>query len=242
MKTRIKNVVELGRERDPGRLLSRRFLLLVTISLGAALGLLEMAVSWLWKTQQWKWRSAVLAGAGALVMALALGLFNRALVVFAVALAAVAGREFGLLALGQPPFCQANASLGLLLNGACLAGGVWLARGRLFSGRLRRAVVAGAAMLVSGGAFFLIGRTVRPCRDLLAFNYNGHLAAYLLQKAAPMALLAAVAFPLAYELGKALAGRLTPLWLNHRLRVSWVAGAVTLGFWLASLPLLAALR
>ncbi len=239
MMTRIKSVVDLGREKHPGRLLSRRFLLVVTISLGAGLGLLELAVSWLWRAQGWKWRSALLAGVGAAAMALALGLFNRALVVFGVALAAVAGRELGLQVLGQPPFCHANASLGLLLNGACLGGALRLARGRHFSGRLARGLVAALAMIASGGIFFLLGRTVRPCRDLLAFHYQGDLPAYLLQKALPMALLAGLAFPLAYELGKALEKRLTPLWLHHRLRVSWAAGALALAFWIASLPLLA---
>lgn len=241
MKTRIKTVVNMGREKHPERLLSRRFLLVVTLTLGALLGLAEAAGSWLWKTHYLSWRSVVLAGIGAAVMALALGLFNRPAVVFGVALAAVVSHELGLLALGRPLFCQASVSLGLLFNGAFVAGAVWLARGRFFAGGVQRAIVAGTAMLLSAGTFSLVIRTVRPCRDLLAFDWNGGPLVFMLARGVPMALLAGIVFPFVYELGKVLENQLTPLWLRHRTGVIAAAVVTTIAGWLASLPFLAAI-
>lgn len=208
---------------------SWKFYVLLAVVLGALLGLAEVALGFL--RQIGLPRSPAMTGAGFLVMAAGLAVFKKAGIIPGIAVAAVFSRWLAVPLLGLPAFCQANAHLALLLNGAALFAGVHLARKGLAKGPGRQGIMAGLAAFAGGAAFFALGRFWAPCAHLLSFRFAGGAAAYMLTRVAPAALLAGLLFPLGYALGRRLERGLLPLWLARKPLLAPLAGAVAAACW-----------
>jgi hypothetical protein len=219
--------------------LSWRFYLLNVILLGALLGLLEAALGGFIRRAGLPLRSAAVTGAGFAVMALGLAVFKQARVIPGITLMGIFAKWLAVPLLGLPVFCQANAHLAILLNGACLFAGVSLGKKRVSGGWKQKSAIAFAAALGAGTVFFALGRFWAPCRHLLSFRYAGGAATYMLTRVLPAALLAAVLFPLGYALGRRLEKWLLPLWLAQKKLLLPLAAALTFACWGLSLLLTA---
>ena len=149
--------------------LSWKFYLVIVIALGAFLGLVEAGLGGAIRNAGLPLRGPVVTGVGFAVMALGLAVFKQARIILGITVAAVAAKWLAVPLLGLPVFCQANAHLAILLNGACLFAAVRLFwKGSAGNWKLR-GLGAGAAALTAGTAFFALGRVVAPCRHLLSF-------------------------------------------------------------------------
>jgi lysylphosphatidylglycerol synthetase-like protein (DUF2156 family) len=220
--------------------LSWKFYFLNIIVLGALLGLVEAGLGGAIRKAGLPLRGPVLTGCGFALMALGLAVFKQARVIPGIAAAGVLGKWLALPLLGLPLFCQANAHLAILLNGAFLFAGTAGFRKGMGAGWKQRSAVAFAAAFGAGTAFFALARFWAPCRHLLSFRYAGGASAYLLTRVLPAALLAALLFPLGYALGRRLEKRLLPLWLARRPLLPALAGAFALACWGLSLWLASA--
>jgi hypothetical protein len=207
--------------------LSWKFYFLNIIVLGAFLGLVEAALGGAIRKAGLPLRGPLVTGVGFAVIALGLAVFKQARVILGVTVMAVLSRWLAVPLLGLPVFCQANAHLAILFNGAFLFAGVSLFRKHFAGSRQKQGAIAGVSALGSGTAFFALARFWAPCRHLLSFRYAGGTAAYMLTRVAPAALLAAVLFPLGYALGRRLEKRLLPLWLARKPLLLPLAGAFT---------------
>jgi len=207
--------------------LSWKFYLLNILVLGALLGLAEAALGGFIRKTGLPLRGPLVTATGFAIMAAGLAVFKQARLIPGVTLVGIFGKWLALPLLGLPLFCQANAHLAILLNGACLYAGVSLFRKKIADNPRGQSAVAGIAAFGAGSAFFALGRFWAPCRHLLSFHYAGGAAAYLLTRVVPAALLAAVFFPLGYALGRKLERRLLPLWLARRPLLGGIVAAVT---------------
>jgi hypothetical protein len=206
--------------------LSWKFYLLNSIVLGALLALAEVLLGGFIRNAGLP-RSPLVSGFGFAVMAVGLAVFKQARIIFGIAVMAVLGKWLSVPLLGLPIFCQANAHLAVLLNGACLFAGVSLFRKRLSGNWKQQGAIAGFSAMAAGTAFFALARFWTPCRHLLSFRYAGGTATYLLTRVAPAILLAAVFFPLGYALGRKLEVRLLPVWLKRTPLLAPLAGVFT---------------
>ncbi|MCG2812005.1 MAG: hypothetical protein L6428_11205 [Candidatus Aminicenantes bacterium] len=216
---------------DNSESLSWKFYALNIVVLGAILAVVEIALGGFIKKAGLPLRSAVVTGVGFAVLALGLALFKQPRVIPGITVMGIFSKWLAVPLLGLPIFCQANALLAVLLNGAFLYAGVALFRKQVGKGWPQRSAAAFGSALGSGAAFFVLGRFVAPCRHLLSFNYAGGPVAYLLTRVLPAALLAAVFFPLGYALGRRLEKRLLPLWLSQKSLLVPLAAAFTLACW-----------
>lgn len=208
---------------------SWRFCLLVVVTLGAVLGLLDALMGF--ARQIGLPRSPLATGAGFAVLAAGLAVYKKARVVPGIVASGIIAKWLAVPLLGLPAFCQANAHLAILLNGAFLFAGIGLTRKKIAGNPGVQAVVSGAAAFGAGTAFFALGRFWAPCTHLLSFRYSGGTVHYLLSRVGPAALLAALLFPLGYALGRKLEKRLLPLWLDRRPLFVPLAGAFALACW-----------
>lgn len=206
--------------------LSWKFYLLNVIVLGSFLGLVEAGLGGAMRNAGLP-RSPLVSGVGFGAMALGLAVFKQARIIPGIAVMAVFSKWLAVPLLGLPVFCQANAHLAILLNGACLFGGVSLFRKQFRGGWKQQGAIAAASALAAGAAFFALARFWAPCRHLLSFRYAGGGATYFMTRIVPAALLAAVFFPLGYALGRRLEKRLLPLWLAHQPLLLPLAGVLT---------------
>jgi hypothetical protein len=211
--------------------LSWKFYFLNIIVLGALLGLVEAALGGFIRRAGLPLRGPVLTGVGFALMALGLAVFKQARVIPGITLMGIFGKWLAVPLLGLPLFCQANAHLAILLNGAFLfAGAVGFKKG-IGKGWKQRSGVAFFAAFGAGAAFFAMARFWAPCRHLLSFRYAGGASAYMLTRVLPAALLAALLFPLGYALGRRLEKWLLPLWLARRPLLPALAGVFALACW-----------
>lgn len=220
--------------------LSWKFYLLNILVLGALLGLLEAALGGFIRQAGLPLRGPMVTAVGFAVMAVGLAIFKQARLIPGIALMGVFSKWLAVPLLGLPVFCQANAHLAILLNGACLYAGVSLFRKKIANNPRGQSAVAGVAAFAGGTAFFALGRFWAPCRHLLSFHYPGGVAAYMLTRVAPAAVLAALLFPLGYALGRRLEKWLLPLWLARRPLLIPLAATVALACWGGTVLLTAA--
>jgi hypothetical protein len=207
--------------------LSWKFYFLNIIALGALLGLVEAALGGTIRKAGLPLRGPLVTAAGFAIMAMGLAVFKQARIIPGITVMGVLAKWLAVPLLGLPIFCQANAHLAILFNGAFLFAGVSLFRKRITGSRVQQGAIAGVAALGGGAAFFALARFWAPCRHLLSFRYAGGIATYGLTRIVPAALLAAVFFPLGYALGRRLEKRLLPLWLAQKSLLLQLAGAFT---------------
>lgn len=208
--------------------LSWKFYFLNIILLGAFLGLVEAALGGAIRKAGLPLRGPLVTAVGFAIMALGLAVFKQARVLPGITIMGILAKWLAVPLLGLPIFCQANAHLAILFNGAFLFAGVSLFRKRIAGSRMQQSAIAGVSALGAGTAFFALARFWAPCRHLLSFRYAGGAATYMLTRIVPAALLAAVFFPLGYALGRRLEKRLLPLWLARKPLLVPLAGAFTL--------------
>ncbi len=208
--------------------LSWKFYLLNIILLGALLGLVEAGLGGFIRKAGLPLRGPLVTGMGFALMALGLAVFKQARVIPGIAVIGVLSKWLAVPLLGLPLFCQANAHLAILLNGAFLFAAVGMFKRRVAGGWRPKSAVAFGAAFGAGASFFALGRFVAPCRHLLSFHYAGGAAAYMLTRVVPAALLAALLFPLGYALGRKLEAMIVPLWLQKKWFVFPVFSAFTL--------------
>jgi len=211
--------------------LSWKFYLLIILVLGALFGLLEAALGGFIRQAGLPLRGPMVTAAGFAVMAAGLAVFKQARLIPGVALTGIFSRWLAVPLLGLPVFCQANAHLAILLNGACLYAGVRLFRKKIAGNPKAQGAVAGMSALAGGTAFFILGRFWAPCAHLLSFRLAGGAVTYMLTRVVPAALLAALLFPLGYALGRRLEKWLLPLWLSRRPLLIPLAATVALACW-----------
>ena len=211
--------------------LSWKFYFLNIVLLGALLGLVEAALGGFIKRAGLPLRGPLVTGAGFAIMAVGLAVFKQARVIPGITVMGILSRWLAVPLLGLPVFCQANAHLAMLLNGAFLFAGVGLFKKSMAASGKRRSAVAAVATLGAGTAFFALGRFWAPCRHLLSFRYAGGTVTYLLTRIVPAALLAAVFFPLGYALGRKIAAAVMPSWLQKKWFIYPVFSVFTLACW-----------
>ena len=211
--------------------LSWKFYFLLVLALGALLGLVEAGLGGLVRMAGLPLRGPLLTGVGFALMALGLAVFKQARVIPGIAAVAVFSRWLALPLLGLPLFCQANAHLAILLNGAFLFAGAGCFRKATGAGWKQRSALAFAAAGGAGATFFALGRFWAPCRHLLSFRASGGAADYMLTRVLPAALLAALLLPLGYALGRRLEKRLLPLWLARRPLLPALGYALAAACW-----------
>jgi hypothetical protein len=216
---------------DHNESLSWKFYVLTILALGALLGLEEAALGGFIRRAGLPLRGPVVTAAGFAVMAVGLAVFKQARLIPGIALMGIFSKWLAVPLLGLPLFCQANAHLAILFNGAFLYAGVGLFRKKIAANRIGQSAVAGTAAFGAGTAFFALGRFWAPCAHLLSFRYAGGAASYMLTRVVPAALLAALIFPLGYALGSRLEKRLLPLWLARKPLFIPLAGTVALACW-----------
>jgi hypothetical protein len=220
--------------------LSWKFYLLNILVLGALLGLVEAALGGFMRQAGLPLRGPMVTAAGFALMAAGLAIFKQTRLIPGVTLVGICGKWLAVPLLGLPVFCQANAHLAILLNGACLTAGVSLFRKKIADNPRGQSAVAGIAAFAAGSAFFALGRFWAPCRHLLSFHHAGGAVTYMLTRVAPAALLAALLFPLGYALGRRLEERLLPLWLARRPLFVPLAATFALACWGGTVLLTAA--
>jgi len=220
--------------------LSWKFYLLNILVLGALLGLAEALLGGVIRQAGLPLRSPVITAVGFAIIAVGLAIFKQARLIPGITLAGILGKWLAVPLLGLPLFCQANAHLAILLNGAFLYGGVSLFKKKIAASRGGQAAVAGAAAFAGGAAFFALARFWAPCAHLLSFRYAGGAATYMLTRVVPAALLAAAFFPLGYALGRRLEKRLLPMWLARKPLFVPLAATIALACWGGTVLLTAA--
>lgn len=220
--------------------LSWKFYLLNILVLGALLGLAEAALGGFIRKAGLPLRGPAVTAAGFAIMAVGLAVFKQARLIPGIALTGIFSKWLAVPLLGLPVFCQANAHLAILLNGACLYVGVSLFKEKIAANPRGQSAVAGIAAFAGGTAFFALGRFWAPCRHLLSFHYAGGAVTYMLTRVAPAALLAALLFPLGYALGRKLEKRLLPLWLARKPLFVPLAASLALACWGGTVLLTAA--
>ena len=103
--------------------LSWKFYFLDIVALGALLGLAEAALGGFIHKAGLPLRGPVLTGVGFAILALGLAVFKQARVIPGITVMGIFAKWLALPLLGLPLFCQANAHLAILLNGAFLFAG-----------------------------------------------------------------------------------------------------------------------
>ena len=209
---------------------SWKFFLLNILVLGALLGLTEASLGGFIRRAGLP-RSPFATGAGFAIMALGLAVFKQKRVIPGITVMGILSKWLAVPLLGLPLLCQANDHFAILLNGAFLFAGVAAFRKRVASGWKAQSAIACMAAFAAGTTFFALGRFLAPCAHLLSFRHASGAAFYLLTRVVPASLLAALAFPLGYALGRRLERRLLPLWLARKPLFVPLAAVVALACW-----------
>lgn len=199
---------------------------------GALLGLAEIVVSFIMRNAGLPFRSAFLAGMGMGLMALALALYRRTAAVLGVAAVAALCKVLAVPVFQTPFFCNSNACIAVVLNGASLAAVAAFAARRMERSVILRAAAGTGAALAGVAAFYSLGVYVQPCRPLLNVTAAGGWLAYLSAKGLPAAVASGLLVPAGYALGVELRESRLPA-LGTRGTVGYpVAAAVLVSCWL----------
>jgi hypothetical protein len=199
---------------------------------GVGLGLAEIILSAIMRSAGLPYRSVILAGLGMGIMALALAVYRRTTAILAVAALAALAKALAIPVFQMPFFCNANAYLAVLLNGAALAGLAAVGRGRMDRSRLLQSATGAGAALAGVGLFYLLGMYVQPCRPLLNVGAVGGWLVYLAAKGLPAALASALMLPAGYALGRRLREISPPAWTQQGSVGYPVSAAVLVSCWL----------
>ncbi len=148
--------------------------------------------------------SAIMTGIGVSMMALGYGLFRKARIFILISAFTVLTRMIVVPVIGCSPMCRANAVLALLFLGISTT--LLFGAASRISGNAGAAggLLAGAAVSVSGLAFYPAGLAVAPCAYLQNFAAAGGMATFLTREVVWWTLFGTALFYPGYHAGAAL--------------------------------------
>jgi len=193
---------------------TKRDILIGLLVLGSIWGFLEVVVGGGMKAASIPYKGDILTGLGIGIMAVAVAMFRKPLMLIGIAAVAIAIRQTTIPILGLTTFCKANSCLAVMLGGTALAGCAAIAGRRLGRGILPRATTGFSAGLLASSSFYFIGMRAAPCPYLLSFNRAGGFISFMIAEGLIWAALGGVFFPAGYRLGE----RVTDSLADFRLR------------------------
>ena len=199
---------------------------------GAVLGLAEIVVSSIMRNAGLPYRSAILTGLGMGLMGLALAMYGRTAAVLGVTTVAALCKAVAIPVFQPPFFCNANACIAVLLNGAALSVLAAAAGRHLRRSAILRVAAGVGAALAGVAAFYCLGVYIQPCRPLLHINVTGSLATYMGAKGLSAAVASGLLLPVGYAAGLRLRESLLPVWRRPGLVGYPVTAAVLVSCWL----------
>ncbi len=194
--------MKLKSHREPGRGFDTAFdYICVALLIGAVWGFFEVLFKDVLNMGGKPFSSAIMTGAGVLLMAAGYGLYRKASIFLIIAVFTSFARMIIVPVLGCSPMCMANSVVALTLLGASmtLAFSVFpkatknLAR----TAWLR----AGSGVLLSGSCFYYAGLACAPCQYLRNFAASGGVMSFIAAEVLYWALFSAVAFYPGYMVG-----------------------------------------
>lgn len=168
--------------------------------------------------------SAIMTGIGVGLMALGYGLFRKARIFVLIAVFTVLTRMIVVPVIGCSPMCRANAAVALLLLGASTSLVFGAASRAAGNAGVSGGIMAGAAVCISGLAFYPAGLAVAPCAYLQNFAAAGGLSAFLAAEVLWWTLFGSVLFYPGYHAGAALRDAMAAL--RRRSPAPYYAGIV----------------
>jgi len=175
-----------------------------------------------------------MTGLGIGIMAVALAVFRKPLMLIGIAFMAVAVRQLAVPIFHLPFMCKANSCLAVVLAGSALMGTAAVAGRRLSRGNVPRAAVGFSAGLLAGVGFYFIGMRVAPCPYLLSFNHAGGLIAFTKAEGMIWAALGALFCPLGYRVGERLEGKVFDLRMKSPAAYYVASGVGVAACWVLS--------
>jgi hypothetical protein len=213
-------------------------MLIAVLVLGSVWGFLEVVGGGAMKAGNIPYKGDILTGLGIGIMAVAVAMYRKSLLLIGIAAIAVALRQMAIPILHLSTFCKANSCLAVMLGGGALAGSVAIAGRRLHKGIIPRAATGFSGGLLAGASFYFIGMRVAPCRYLMSFNRPGGFVAFMIAEGLIWAALGGVFFPVGYKVGESLRDSVLSLRLRRPalyysafgmlVACCWVAGALAI--------------
>jgi len=207
---------------------------LAILVLGSLFGFSEVVLNGAIRAAGLPYRAGILTGVGVGLMAIAVAMFRKPLMLVGIATVAMLGKQLVVPILHVALTCKANSCLAVLLEGLALAGTVTLVGRRLERGLGVRIVGAASAALVASGAFHYLGIRLAPCNYLLSFNRPGGLLAFLSTEGLSWAIASALIFPVGYRLGEWLREGAPALRARQPLTYYATNAILVVGSWVAS--------
>lgn len=211
-----------------------RDVLVGLLVLGSIWGFLEVVLGGAMKAGEIPYKGDILTGLGMMLMAIAVALYRKPLMLIGIAAVAVAVRQLSIPILHLPTFCKANSCLAVLLGGGALAGAVALAGRRLQRGVPARVAAGFSAGLAAGASFYYLGMRLAPCRYLLSFNRPGGFVAFMQAEGLIWAALCAALFPVGYRVGESLRAKVFDVRMTRPAFYYTASGVLVFCCWMIS--------
>ena len=213
---------------------TKRDVLIALVVLGSIWGFFEVVVGGGMKAAGIPYKGDLLTGLGIGIMAVAIAVFRRPLMLIGIAAIAIAVRQTAIPILGLTTFCKANSCLAVMLGGTALPGCAAIAGRRLGRGILPRATTGFSAGLLASISFFFIGMRVAPCPYLLSFSRAGGFISFMLAEGLIWAALGGVFFPVGYRVGERLREGIADLRVRRPVFYYTASALVVACCWVAS--------
>jgi len=204
------------------------------LALGSLWGFSEVVINGAIGAAELPYRAGILTGIGIGLMAIALAMFRKPLMLVGIAIVAILCKQLVVPLLHVSMMCKANSCLAVLLEGLAMAGTATLAGRKVHSSNLARMASGVSAALLAAGAFHFLGIRLAPCQYLLSFNRPDGLLAFLAAEGVPWAIFSALLFPVGYRIGEWLEDTTLALRTRQPLLYYATNGALVVGCWLAS--------
>ena len=207
---------------------------LTVLALGSLWGFSEVVLAGLLGAANVPYRSAILTAVGIGLMAVALAMLRKPVVLAGVALVAILCKQLVVPILHVSLLCKANSVLAVAVQSLALAGVAYFATAALPRSNAARVASGATGALVAAGAFYVLGIRVAPCQYLSSFARAGGLSSFLVREGLPWALVSALLFPLGYRIGERLSEAM-PALRDHKPALWYAANAlVVAACWLTS--------
>jgi len=207
---------------------------IAVLVLGSLWGFSEVVLGGAMGAARFPYRAAVLTGIAMGLMAVAIAMFRKPLLLVGIPAIAILCKQLVVPILHVSVMCKANSCLAVLVEGLALAGTVTLAGSALHRNGLARIASGASAALFAAAAFHFLGLRLAPCQYLLSFNRPGGLLAFLAAEGVPWAVFSAMLFPVGYRLGEWLKDTVLTLRTRRPFLYYATNAALVAGCWLAS--------
>lgn len=177
-------------------------ILIGILVIGSFWGFVEAAFGGFIKQIGLPLRSPLMTGIGIGILAVAVGIYRRPIILPAIALIAILSKLLVVPILGLTLLCRANSQLALGIGGVTLAGVYQVFSPHLSKKPSIKIAIGAVAGFLTAILFVNIGMHLAPCKPLLAFNYPGGAVDFMLPKGLLWTASSALFFPLGYSLGE----------------------------------------